>query len=502
MRKSYWVGILAGMLVIAGVTIAWVGFPEGNLRATTIPALAQSMTVEEDIADSGQRAIKEAIAKVGPAVVRVDVTATVSYENPFDDMFSDPRLRQFFNLPFDDTPREELTESFGSGVVIDYGGEKLVLTNAHVVDGAEEIVLTDADGYEWDASVVGSDELLDIAVLRIDGDTSGFATATLGDSSTIEIGDWAIAIGNPIGLSYSVTMGIISSTDRDGITKPSGVGTYSNLIQTDAAINPGNSGGPLVNAYGEVIGINTLIARNSMTGVTIEGINFAVGINGVKDVLGQLVSAGEVKRGWLGVGIIDVTPAVAEAAGIDPEQPGAFIAEVFPGDPADLAGLEVEDVVLRIGDETIADADDLIRVVALLGVGTQVEFDVLRDGETLTFDVTLSERPSEQNLVGYEGQVPSDTSDAAGALGLEVGRITSVVARHLGLNSTDGVVIMEVVAGSRADEAGLLEGDVILGIDGQSIESVEQWDSAVAELEDSQVTLTLYRDGRLRFVEL
>ncbi|MFC2078154.1 trypsin-like peptidase domain-containing protein, partial [Candidatus Bipolaricaulota bacterium] len=228
MRKSLFVGVLVAVFLAAGGAIAWISLPEGGL-AVAATALAQTEDLDQAITDSGQTAIKAAIASAGPAVVRIDVTGTVSVVNPFSEFFDDPFFQRFFN--FDSGPRERETESVGSGVVFEHDGEKLVLTNAHVVRDADTIQLTDIHGNVWLASVVGIDDLLDIAVLRVDGDTGALFAATLGDSDTVEIGDWAIAIGNPLGLSYTVTLGIISATDRD-IAKPSGVGTYTNLIQT------------------------------------------------------------------------------------------------------------------------------------------------------------------------------------------------------------------------------------------------------------------------------
>jgi len=265
MRKGWILGILLALILATGASIAWVGNQDGKITIGTEVALAQETSVNQAITDSGQSAIKQAIANVGPAVVRIDVTAVVSFTSPFDNFFNDPFFRRFFGEPFN-IPQERERRAIGSGVVIEYAGEKLVLTNAHVIDQATTIRVTSLDGQTWTAQVVGSDTQLDVAVLRLDGDTTKLATAKLGDSSNVEIGDWAIAIGSPIGLSYTVTLGIISALDRD-IEKPSGIGRYENLIQTDAAINPGNSGGPLANASGQVIGINTAIARQSGGGI-------------------------------------------------------------------------------------------------------------------------------------------------------------------------------------------------------------------------------------------
>lgn len=506
MRKRLLAGLLALVIVGGGLTVAWMTTSDVAVAVRPITAvaadstLATSVSLNRSITDSGQAAVKAAIAAAGPAVVRIDVTATVTVNNPYADMFGDRFFQYFFNVPQDTTPQEREAKAMGSGIVIAYGDEKLILTNAHVVDQANTITVTDVSGNEWEADVVGSDEMLDVAVLRLRGDTAGLAVATLGDSDAVEIGDWAIAIGNPLGLSYTVTMGIISAVGRD-ITKPEGTGRYYNLIQTDAAINPGNSGGPLVNARGEVIGLNTIIARSSGTGVSIEGINFAVAINGVKDVLSQLVASGAVTRGWLGVAITDVNPQSVKEFGVDPNVPGAIVAQAFSGDPADQAGIKTGDVIVRIGDATIASAADLSRTVALLYVGSMVEVEVVRSGDHIVLQATLAERPDEETLANYQGNVPP--TEATTALGLTVGPITSIVAQHLGLNSTDGVVIMSVAADSRAGKAGLAEGDVVLEVNRQPITSVEDWNKAVAELKQgTKVILTVLREGRIGFIAL
>ena len=517
MRRIWLTGLVLALLIGTGATIAWIQNNDGHL-AVGMTALAEDTTsdpagegqdtaaIHQAISDSGQAAIKQAIANAGPAVVRIDVTGTVTASTSLYDLFDDPFFRRFFGDPPSGQQQDRTTRSLGSGVVIEFDDEKLVLTNAHVVDGADTIEVTDMHGYSWTASVVGADEMLDAAVLRLDGDTTDLAVATLGDSETVEIGDWAIAIGNPLGLSYTVTMGIISGTNRD-IAKPTGVGTFNDLIQTDAAINPGNSGGPLVNAVGDVIGLNTMIARSTNGGVTVEGINFAIAINGIKDVLPQLVREGEVKRGWLGVSHADVTPETSEAFDVDIDQTGTIVVGVFAGDPADVGGIEVGDVIIQVGDAPIVVADDLNRTIGLLAAGTTVEITVIRGEETLVLEVTLGERPTEQELVGYQGkspQVDPETETATvEALGITVGSITEAVARHLGLNSTDGVVIMDIAADGRAERGGLQVGDVVLEIDHRSVSTVAEWSSAIEEIDDdAPVTLTIVRDGSLSFLTI
>ncbi len=514
MRKMMRIGVVIALLVGAGLTLVWIDQSDGKLAMQTPAAIAQedasspsttaddppaeqTATINQAITDSGQSAIKAAIAAVGPAVVRIDVTGTVETATSISELFNDPFFERFFGTP-NEQPQERTTQSLGSGFVILYEGEKLVITNQHVIEDADTIEVSDNEGDSWTATVVGSDDVLDVAVLRLEGDTSTLPTASLGDSDAVELGDWAIAIGSPLGLSYTVTMGIISAKDRD-IEKPSGVGNFTNLIQTDAAINPGNSGGPLVNATGQVIGINTMIARNSSTGVSIEGINFAVAINGVKDVLEQLVQSGEVQRGWLGVQHTEITKDSAEAFGIDPTLEGTLVVSVFPGDPADLAGIRAGDVITRVGDTAIEDSDALNRTVGLLSAGTTIDFTLIRDGETVTVSVTLGLRPSEEELLTYQGQSPA--SNDASFRGITVGPLSVIIARQLGLNSTDGVVIMDVATGSRAEEAGLSEGDIILEIDHVAVASVDAWDTAISSLDaDEDVTFTVFRNGSLRFI--
>lgn len=521
MRKSTLIGVIITILVGTGLTVSWISQPDQRLVLQQASVLAQDSastgthetaqsdstdeapasegSINQAITDSGQSAIKTAIAAVGPAVVRVDVTGTVEISESISDFFNNPFFERYFGTP-EETPQERTTQSLGSGFIFMHDNKKLVITNQHVIADADTIVVTANDGTTWSATVLGSDDVLDVAVLSLEGDTSSLPSVTLGDSDSIEIGDWAIAIGSPLGLSYTVTMGIISATGRD-IEKPSGVGNFTNLIQTDAAINPGNSGGPLVNARGEVIGINTMIARNSSTGVSIEGINFAIAINGISDVLDQLVEDGEVQRGWLGVQHAEIGQATIEAFELDlePEQQGTVVVHVFPGDPADIAGIQEGDIILQVGDVVIEDAEDLNREVALLAAGAEVDFVILRDGEQITMTVVMGLRPSEEELLTYEGQTPSDESDST--LGITVGPISNTLARALGLNSTDGVVIMKVEPGSKADEAELVVGDVILEIDHEGIVGVEDWVSIVSEFDGSDaLTLTIYRNGQLRFI--
>jgi len=510
MKRITLIGLVVVLLVGAGLTFAWLDQQDGKLVMQTPAAIAQEdasstrtptdstdTALNAIITDSGQAAIKNAIAIASPAVVRVDVTGTVDVSDTYSDLLSDPFFRRFFGAPDDDSKQRE-TSSVGSGFVVSFDGEKYVVTNQHVIDDADTITVSNIDGEEWAATVIGQDDVLDVAVLQLEGDVSSLPTVTLGDSDTLELGDWAIAIGTPLGLSHTVTLGIISSINRD-IEKPSGVGVYSDLIQTDAAINPGNSGGPLVNAYGEVIGINTMIARSTSSGVSVEGINFALSINGVTDILARLIEDGSVQRGWLGVQHAEITAAVADAYGLDPDQEGTLVVTVFPGDPAALAGIQEGDVIIQIGDTPIEVSDDLNDTIGNLPAGSNVDITVVRDGKTVTVTATLGLRPSEDELADYQGSAQSSTTEAA--LGITVESITSIVARHLGLNSTDGVVIMDIESGSRAEEAGLAVGDVILEVNHEEVASVDDWESIISSVgATDSVILTVYRSGQLGFI--
>ena len=496
MRRTWIIGLAIVVAVGLGLSITWSSIP-GRLTVETSPVLAQE-NVDQAITDSGQRALKQAIADVGPAVVRVDVTGVVDISSPFGDFFNNPFFRRFFGEPFD-IPQQQERRSVGSGLVVEYAGEKLVLTNAHVVDQATTIRVTSIDSRTYDADIVGKDEQLDVAVLRLEGDTETLAVARLGDSDAAEIGDWAIAIGNPLGLSYTVTMGIVSALNRD-IAKPNGVGRYDNLIQTDAAINPGNSGGPLVNASGEVIGINTMIARQSSSGVAIEGINFAISINPVKEVLGQLVAAGKVTRAYLGVWYQEITAAMADKFGVQAGE-GVVVSEVSPGSPAEKAGIEPGDVITEVDGKAV-DYETLAQVIAFKPVDSLVEVTIIRGGEAVIVPVTLGERPSEGDLYGDE--IPGGIeTEATEKFGLLVGPVTPSMAQRLGLQSPRGVVIMDVVSGSKADWAGLQQNDVILEIDLQPVRSVDGWNTLVAGMdEESNPMFTILRGGRQRYVTL
>ncbi len=461
------------------------------LMAVSTLVFAQG-TVQDQIAQSGQAAIKAAISRVAPAVVRVEATKDVS--SWWEELLNDPFFRRFFGEP---PFGERQVTSLGSGFIVEYQGVKYALTNNHVVDGAEAIRVTAQDGRVLEAELVGTDSWLDLAVLELK-DADDLPTAPLGSSGALEVGDWVIAIGNPLGFDYTVTLGIVSALGRS-VPRPDSSGYFRRMIQTDAAINPGNSGGPLVNAYGEVVGMNTIIARQTSQGVAVEGINFAVPIDEIKRALPQLVSQGTVTRGWLGVYIQDITPGMEEEFGVTPGQ-GVLVADVVKGSPADEAGIQAGDVIVSVDDVPVGNTDELQTEIMYRSPGDVVQIGIIRDGKQLTIPVTLGERPGEEELAGV---IPGETREGVKKFGLTVQAITPELAERYGLDTTRGVVVVAVEPGSKAYWGGVEEGDVILEVNREPIRSIDDWNRIVAQIpEGEDVLLTVLREGRTRFLLL
>ena len=392
-----------------------------------------------------------ALAKrMKPVVVNISTTQVSEsrgqqeFGSPFgdDDPFND-FWRRFFGGPM---PRggPQRQRSLGSGFIIDADGS--ILTNNHVVENAQKIVVKLSDDQEYEAKVVGRDAKTDIAIIKINAKVA-LTAASLGDSDHLDVGEWVVAIGNPFGLDSTVTSGIVSAKGRH-----IGQGPYDNFIQTDASINPGNSGGPLINLRGEVIGINTAIF--SRTGGNM-GIGFAIPINLAKELLPQLRGKGKVTRGYLGVLIQKVTPEIAESLGMDHGY-GALVANVSKDGPADKAGVKVGDVIVEFDGKEVKDSGDLPIIVARTAVDKKIRMKVLRDKKELTLNVAVGELKDEEVVAS----VPEK-----GELGMTVQKLTPQLAENLGLDKTDGVVVTAVEPGSAADEAGVRRGDVIVEVD-------------------------------------
>ena len=397
--------------------------------------------------------------KTIPSVVNIFTRTRVAVRQ--SPLLSDPFFRRFFSVP--EQPRERVEQSLGSGVVID-GKRGYIITNHHVIDGADEIEVNLHDGQTLKAKLVGSDPETDIAILKVDN--GELAALPMSDSDELRVGDFVVAIGNPFGLGQTVTSGIVSALGRSGL----GIEGYEDFIQTDASINPGNSGGALVNLRGELIGINTAILSKSGGNV---GIGFAIPINMAREIMAQLIEHGEVQRGSMGAQAQDLTPELAAAFDIK-LQKGAVVTQVSSGSPADKAGLKIGDVITHINDRPIKDASDVRNRIGLLRIGERVEMRVLRNGKQETLRAVI-EQPE---VVAVEGEKlhPRLT-----------GAVLVNVAEETERGLVEGVVVADVVSGSTAMRSGLRKGDVIAQVNRQEVKNLEQ----MAEAVDAESALLL-----------
>lgn len=431
------------------------------------------------------------VKQAAPGVVNIATTREVErgqLRGPQGQQIPDI-FRHFFGdqIPFGPGPGgpgggSEERHSLGSGFIISEDG--YILTNAHVVDGADEIVVRFNDHRELEAELVGSDIKTDVALLKVDADN--LPTLNIGHSKELEVGEWVAAIGSPFGFDHSVTAGIVSAINR---TLPSD--SYVPFIQTDVAINPGNSGGPLFNLDGEVVGINSQIFTRSGG---FMGLSFAIPIDVAMNVADQLREDGSVDRGWLGVVIQPVSSDLAESFGLD-EPRGSLIAEVAPDSPAAGAGLQAGDIILAVDGEKVDQSSTLPRLIGRLAPGDEVELTVLRSGERITKAVTVGDWP-EHMLAGTGGQ-----GDPQTRLGVAVSPISSAELERLGIEG--GVRVQQVAPTGAAAEAGLRPGDIIVSLDQQTIDSPEQLVEVLGQVDEgSAVPMRINRDGRSLFVAL
>jgi len=409
--------------------------------------------------------------EVLPAVVSVDTKRTVSRgaRDPFRDMFRDLFGDRMDRDRFGDENQQREFEIPGSGSGFIFDERGYVLTNNHVVGGADEIEITLSDGRSFSGEVIGLDPATDIAVVKIEG--RDLPTARLGDSEKMRVGDWAIAIGNPLALKGTVTVGVVSALGRANLNIRGGAPLYQDFIQTDASINYGNSGGPLVNIEGQVIGVNSAISPAA------NGIGFAVPINLAKQVAESLMREGKVVRGYLGVVPQEITQDLAEAKNLDSTD-GVIIASVEPGTPADDAGLRAGDVVTAFDRVEIKDVQQFRMVVASVAPGDAVGIDIIRDERTRTLEAILRERPDTFAVEEEEAQ-PEDQR----WLGIEVVGVGDPIARELDVRADAGVVVVDIERGSPAGDAGLLAGDVIVSIGDREIQNLRDYREIMRELE-------------------
>jgi serine protease Do len=470
MKKRAIVNLAAAVIlsVMAGVLIG------SQHSCEKMPGRSQFIGFPQSFADL--------VEKVKPAVVNISTESTVKVPgSPFNFFFGPEEggpFGDFFHKFFGQIPNRELKQqSLGSGFIIDSDG--YIITNNHVVEGAQEITVKLAGGKEYKAKVVGRDPKTDLALIKISSLFKNLPTLSLGDSDKMRVGDWVLAIGNPFGLEETVTQGIISATGR-----VIGSGPYDNFLQTDAPINPGNSGGPLINLKGEVIGINTAIISGG------QGIGFAVPSNMAKSIIAQLKEKGKVTRGWIGVSVQIVTAEIAQSFGLK-EAKGALVSEVSAGGPADAAGMKRGDIIVSFDGKEISKMSDLPIIVAGTPVGKTVPVTVIREGKELTLNIKIAEMGTS---VAAAQAAPTEER-----LGITVSNVTPQIMRELRLKSREGVVVTDVASGSPAENAGIQPGDVIREANRVSVNNVKEFEAALTKSGKSKPVLLLLKRGAQTF---
>lgn len=403
-----------------------------------------------------------------PSVVHIATEGrTTVQSNP---LLNDPFFERFFGqMP---QQRERRTQGLGSGVIID-SGKGHIITNAHVIEGADDITVTLKDGRSFQAEIVGEDKDADVAVLKIDA--KNLQAIKIGNSDNMRVGDFVVAIGNPFGLEQTVTSGIVSGLGRTGL----GIESYEDFIQTDASINPGNSGGALVNLRGELIGVNTAILGPNGGNI---GIGFAIPVNMATSITEQLVEYGEVRRGRLGVGIQDLTPDLARAFDLGGSR-GAVISQVEPDSPADAAGLQAGDVVTAVNGRKVASAADMRNAVGLLRAGSKVKITVIRDGQEKTIKATISspEKTKLSNKTKSKKLMGAEFADASG-------------------EDEQGVKVVSVEQGSQAARSGLVAGDIIMSANRTPVDTVSELEKIVNQSGNGALLLNVLRGNRGLFI--
>ncbi|MHB1057895.1 MAG: Do family serine endopeptidase [Rhodanobacter sp.] len=454
-RLSPW---LTGLLAAVAIAIASV---PGGVRAATLPAAVDGQPMPS---------LAPMLTRVTPAVVNISTRTRVPVRDAY---FDDPMVRQFFGLPA--TPRERVEQSLGSGVIVD-AAKGYVLTNNHVVGGADDITVTLQDGRSFKAKLIGTDPDTDVAVVQIPA--QNLKALPLADSSGLQVGDYVVAVGDPFGLGQTVTAGIVSALGRSGL----GGAGYQNFIQTDASINPGNSGGALVNLRGELVGINTMIFSPSGGNV---GIGFAIPSDLTSEVMGQLLAHGKVQRGSLGVQTQAITPRIARLLKLKDDD-GVVVTGVRDGSAAEHAGLQPGDVLTTLNGKPLRDVQELHNAEGLLPLGSNVRLGVLRDGKAREIDATLTA----EKLASADGSQLDP-------------RLVGVRFSELSQNQRNqgwyGVAVSAVQPGSRAARAGLAAGDVLIGVGNQRITSLRML-RGLAGVKPRQLVLVVADDDGTRYV--
>jgi serine protease Do len=452
------IALLCALMVGGGMAVARAGFPLTTSHINLKLAAPNEGPSGFTMAPAAHRAMS--------AVVKISVSKIVKssgMQMP-DGMQDNPMFRQFFGGN-SQAPRPHREGGLGSGVIVSPDG--YILTNNHVIDDATDVRVTLPDRREFKGRVIGKDPKIDLAVVKIDA--SNLPSITIGNSAKMNVGDFVLAIGNPYGVGQTVTMGIISATGRAGL----GIEDYEDFIQTDAAINPGNSGGALVNDRGDLIGINTAILAEGSGGN--QGIGFAVPVDLARKVMDQIVEHGHVVRSYLGVSVQAVTPEIAKAMNLNGPE-GALVSQVSPDSPAAKAGLQEGDVIVSINGTQVEEFNQLRMTVSMMNPGDTANLKVVRNGQTLTVPVQVSEMPGEKM---EKASVSQDHTDKT-LEGVQVQDLDAQTARQLGLpGSTKGVVVTNVDPASQAAASGLKEGDVIQQVNRKPVTNSDEFASAL-----------------------
>ncbi len=447
----------------------------GTAYAETSSIVPQDSLKIVEALQNSFRAISDGVL---PSVVEVDVTETKTVQtiDPFDDI-----RRYFFGVPEDSENKKGRTREYeqkglGSGVIVRRTGDIIyVLTNNHVAGDATKISIKLNDGRNFEGKLVGSDSRMDIALVSFESKDKSIPVAILGDSDAVKTGDICLAMGAPLGYSQSVTQGIVSAKGRSG----SGIGNINDFIQTDAAINQGNSGGPLVNIYGEVIGINTWIASQSGGS---QGLGFSIPINNIKGAVDSFISNGKIVYGWLGVSLMSASDDYKEALGVK-DLDGALAAQVFIGSPAQKGGMRPGDYIVSVGEHKVKDVDQVQREVGLLEAGKIVDFKVIRDGKEVSLMIKIEERTE---------KVSSDN----GKLwpGFIAAPVTEDLKKQFELDTNKGVLVTNVLPKSPAAALRIQQGDVITAVNGKSVKNLKEFYAELSKV-DKSVNFDVYSNG-------
>ena len=411
------------------------------------------------------------LEQVTPAVVNIATSGKVVQHSP---LFNDPFFRRFFDIP--DQPRERRRTGLGSGVIFD-ADNGFIITNNHVIEKADDIVVTLSDGRKLEATIVGTDPGADVAIIQVQA--KNLTALKIANSDELRVGDFVVAIGNPFGLGQTVTSGIVSALGRTGL----GIESYEDFIQTDASINPGNSGGALVNLRGELIGINTAIVGPSGGSV---GIGFAIPVNMAQQIATQLIEHGEIRRGRLGFTAQDLTPELAEAFGID-RRNGVVVARVEEGSPADEAGMKAGDVIISVNNDPVEDSADVRNMIGLIRVGTKIDIEILRNGKVKQLHAKIAEKKAKT----IAGKKLSDK--LAGAL-----LSLHEVEQRTGESKTV-IAVAKLDPGSPAATSGLRKGDFILSVNKRPVSTFQEMERAITK-EPRGLLLNIQRGNRGLFI--